>query len=146
MLHEVSQDSLLKHLPVDVSLGGHRALPLASDAILENVGNLLSSVADTLIHNPTADVLPVPGDDGADAGVSPGVSAEVVDGSVIAHRGQDLLMLRANTQISFFASLERIFFFFIDFYHFHHHLLDTLHHPAQLPVLPLAHSVQPRQL
>ena len=32
-----------------------------------NVGNLLCCVADTLIHNPTADVLPVPGDDGADA-------------------------------------------------------------------------------
>ena len=66
-----------------------------------NVGNLLCCVADTLIHNPTADVLPIPGDDGADAGVCPGVSAEVVDGSVIAHRGQDLLMLRANTQRSF---------------------------------------------
>ena len=49
----------------------------------------------------SADVLPVRRDDGADAGVCPGVSAEVVDGSVIAHRGQDLLMLRANTQRSF---------------------------------------------
>ena len=49
----------------------------------------------------SADVLPVRRDDGADAGVCPGVSAKVVDGSVIAHRGQDLLMLRANTQRSF---------------------------------------------
>ena len=49
----------------------------------------------------SADVLPVRRDDGADAGVCPGVSAEVVDGSVIANRGQDLLMLRANTQRSF---------------------------------------------
>ena len=73
-----------------------------------NVGNLLCCVADTLIHNPTADVLPVPGDDGADAGVSPGVSAEVVDGSVIAHRGQDLLMLRANTQgVSSWLNIRR---------------------------------------
>ena len=49
----------------------------------------------------SADVLPVRRDDGAETGVYPGVSAEVVDGSVIAHRSQDLLMLRANTQRSF---------------------------------------------
>ena len=101
MLHKVSQDPFLKNLPVDITTLGHGTFPLTSDAILGNVGNLLCCVADSLIHNPTADVLPVPGDDGADAGVSPGVSAEVVDGSVIAHRGQDLLMLRANTQRSF---------------------------------------------
>ena len=56
----------------------------------------------------SADVLPVRRDDGADAGVCPGVSAEVVDGSVVAHRGKDLLMLRANTQgVSSWLNIRR---------------------------------------